>query len=118
MPWPQSRELITAAGFDSEQMRGVIDYRLAAGELLKHVFLEMWLELDEDDEKLFGYCAGLFSDRDRVERALAEAYVARVVALPPSLGSTILLNNPRLIPLLEALPGAVPLRGTVSRQIR
>ena len=78
----RSGELIRAAGFNREQMRTVVDPVVAAGELMNHLYLEMWLALDEDTESLYGYTADLFSDIERLEDTLQRAYLVRLAHLP------------------------------------
>ena len=55
---------------------------MAAGELMNHLYLEMWLALDEDTESLYGYTADLFSDIERLEDTLQRAYLVRLAHLP------------------------------------
>jgi hypothetical protein len=99
-------ELIETAGFDRTQMRSIIDPVAAAGELMNHLFLEMWLTLSHDTEALYAYASELFSDTDRLERTLQRAYLLRLAHFPLTAPfDPLLINNPRLGPFLLALPG-------------
>ena len=101
----RSAELIHAAGFSRDQMRTVVDPVVAAGELMNHLYLEMWLALDEDTEALYSYTAELFSDTERLEDTLHRAYVLRLAHLPTGSFEPLLVNNPRLAAFLLAPPG-------------
>jgi hypothetical protein len=103
----RASELISAAGFDRVRMRALTDPIVAAGELMNHLYLEMWLSLDEDTEALYAYTAELCSDGDRLEETLQRAYMLRIAHLPTSAPfDSLLLNNSQLAPFLLALPGA------------
>jgi hypothetical protein len=98
-------ELIRSAGFDAEQMRMVVDPVVAAGELMNHIYLEMWLALENDNEALYDYVAELFSDHDRLESTMQRAYMLRIAHLAAGAAfDPLLLNSPRLAPFLLSLP--------------
>lgn len=102
----RAAELIRAANLDRERMGAVVDPRVAAGELMNHLYLEMWLTLNEDAEALYAYAAELFSDIDRLRMTLERAYFLRVAHIPPRAPfNPLLLNNSDLIPFLLELPG-------------
>lgn len=99
-------ELVAAAGFDRDAMRRLVDPRVAAGELMNHIYLEKWLELEKDASALYAYVDELMSAPERLDALLCHAYMLRIAHLPASYGGPILLNRPPLAPFLLALPGA------------
>jgi hypothetical protein len=83
-------ELLSAASFDRNQMRTVADPVVAAGELMNHLYLEMWLTFEEDVEALYAYTAELLADEGQLEETLHRAYLLRLAHLPsaaPSLNA-------------------------------
>jgi hypothetical protein len=99
-------ELIRSAGFDAERMRAVVDPVVAAGELMNHIYLEMWLLLENDSEALYHYVGELLADDDRLESTMQQAYMLRIAHLAAGAPvDPLLLNSPRLAPFLLSLWG-------------
>lgn len=98
-------DLIAAAGLALEDVSGAVDPVCACGELVLHIFLESWLERDEDVEKLYAYCERIFTDGS-LASLLLRSYFFRtlIIARFQNVAPVLLLNNPRLAPLLQGLP--------------
>jgi hypothetical protein len=98
-------DLIAAAGLTLPDVVPAVDPICACGELVLHIFLEAWLEHDEDLERLYGYCERIFADLS-FESLLMRAYFFRtlLIARFQKFAPVLLLNNPRLAPLLRNLP--------------
>jgi hypothetical protein len=99
-------ELIRAADFDPDRIGTVVDPRVSAGEVMNHLYLEMWLALDQDAEALYAYAAELFSNLERLRVTAERAYFLRVAHVPSRAPfDPLLLNNSGLVPFLLSLPG-------------
>jgi len=98
-------DLIAAAGLTLPDVLPAVDPICACGELVLHIFLEAWLEYDEDLERLYGYCEQIFTDRS-FESLLSRSYFFRTLIIErlENVAPVLLLNNPRLVPLLGNLP--------------
>lgn len=97
--------LIAAAGLSVADVTPIADPVCACGELVLHLFLEAWLECEQDYEKLYEYCERIFRNEDFAD-LLVRAYFFRTLVLARfhHFAPVILLNNPRLMPLLGDLP--------------
>jgi hypothetical protein len=99
----RSRNLINEAHYTTERvLTEVATLGGAAGELMKHLILEEWLNRDNDLESLYEYCATIFTS-DRIPGMLAESYLLRCTPFSFDIKGTILLNNEHLVPFLDHL---------------
>jgi len=101
-----------ALGLPTADAADLVPYTNAAAELARHLFTEVYLAVDRDEEALYSYCDKLFAAGKDGE-LLTAAYLLRLPIVATAMGggarSRVLLTNPRLAPLLSALPtqGAV-----------
>lgn len=105
----RSASLMKETGFSYDRVLGeVASPGGAAGELMRHLLLEAWLENDEDLERLYTYCDDLLVP-DRAISLLSEAYLLRCTPLAHNFDATLLLNNERLLPFLMHLQSTLDL---------
>jgi hypothetical protein len=101
----QAKEFIESSGYTLEEAGKIIDPFNAAGEAVRHLFLEAYLENDKDIDKLFDYCDSIFQSND-FPKFLTKCYFLRTPFLS-ALGQgdiSLLLTNQKLLPLLDSLP--------------
>lgn len=101
----QSQELIEASGYTLEEAAELINPLNAAGEMVRHIFLETYLESDKDIGGLYDYCDNLFRTQD-INTLLTKNYFLRAPFLS-ALGQgdiSLLLTNQRLLPFFDSLP--------------
>jgi hypothetical protein len=101
----QSQQLVEAAGRTLEEAAEFVDPLNAAGEIVRHIFLEAYLESGEDVNGLFAYCDSLFQT-ESVSSLLTKGYFLRAPFLSAMAQGdvSLLLTNQRLLPLFDALP--------------
>lgn len=102
----RARELITSTGWTTKNFLSSIDTDNACGELVRHIFLEKFLEFDRDLGELYNYAASICTSADFDDR-LADAYALRILGLI-SHGEkkiSIALTNRHLVNFLADLPG-------------
>ena len=102
----RAKELISSAGWTSERFLSIVDVESACGELVRHLFLEKYLELNRNLDELYKYIASVFAQDDFSE-ILASAYALRLLALVGQGKGKIpiALTNPHLANFLADLPG-------------
>lgn len=101
----ETQELIESAGYTLQEAGKFVNPINAAGEAVRHIFLEEYLENGEDINKLFDYCNGLFQSSD-LQDFLTKSYFLRIPFIS-ALGqgdTALLLTNQKLLPLLNSLP--------------
>jgi len=101
----ETQELIESAGYTLEEARKFVNRINAAGEAVRHIFLEEYLENEKNINKLFDYCNGLFQSND-FQDFLTKSYFLRMPFIS-ALGQgdiTLLLTNQKLLPLFESFP--------------
>lgn len=101
----QSQDLIEASGYTIEEAAEVINPLNAAGEVVRHIFLETYLESNKDINGLYSYCDNLFRTQD-IKAFLTKNYLLRAPFLS-ALGQgdkSLLLTNQRLLPFFDSLP--------------
>ncbi len=108
--YPASREaladawmLASSANLDIKQLWKIINPACAAGEIVRHIMLEGYLQCDRNLDALYLYCDDLFRS-ESTERLLVEGYLLRCGILVNSPPTPILLTNERLPRFLSALP--------------
>ena len=85
-----------------------ITHATAASDLIRHIFLEAFLEKSSDTSALYEYCEQLFTNNS-LEHLLLSAYLLRVTALKlVTTTSGVLLINPRVTEFLAAAVPVVP----------
>ena len=99
----RSNTLVASAGFSLDSMASVINPLHASGEIIRHIMLGAFLQLDQDIEALFDYCGDLFT-RERLEHLLAKGYLLRLQMLTQMQHASVLLTNERLTGFLGNLP--------------
>ena len=100
-----AQDLIASSGYTLEQAGNIIDPFNAAGEAVRHLLLEAYLENNKDTGKLFDYCDHLFSSKHFPE-FITKCYFLRIPFLS-ALGQgsrSLMLTNQKLLPLLDSLP--------------
>lgn len=102
-----SRELLSTVEMSpADFFRDCVDQVIAAGEVIRHIFLERWVELGEDTRALAAYCEETFATGRSATELLTLCYLFRVQALGVSsvVGTdSALLTNPRLTSFLLRL---------------
>jgi hypothetical protein len=101
----QAQEFIESAGYSLEEAEKVINPLNAAGEAIRHIFLESYLENDKNINGLYDYCNNLFQSKE-VSAFLTKSYFLRALFIS-ALGQgdiSILLTNQNLLPLFDSLP--------------
>lgn len=98
-----STTLITSAGFSLDSISDIIDPFHASGEIIRHIMLETFLELDKDIESLYEYCGRLLT-AEPLPHLLAKGYFLRARFLSQMLQGPVLLTNERLCQFLDRLP--------------
>jgi len=100
-------ELIAQIGISPQEAVSFVNPYVAAGELMNHIYLDMWWELDQDSEALYRYVTEVFSDHKRFSELLTRVYLLRICHLPAGGPfNPLMLNNPSLVPFLLAVPGS------------
>lgn len=101
----ESATLVASSGMSMEEVAELISRDNASGEIIRHIMLERFLELDEDVDTLFDYCGKLFA-RERLEELLTKGYLLRLPMWRDLTVSdtTVMLTNERLSKFLSALP--------------
>ena len=99
----RSEMLATSTGMSLDGLADLINPYTAAGEIIRHIMLEAFLEHDEDIERLFNYCSGLFGS-EPPSHILAKGYLLRLQLLEAMRDAAILLTNERLVSFIEQLP--------------
>src|SRR5215831_10835702 len=104
----KAKELIASSGWTPDRFLSVIEFESACGELVRHIFLEKYLELGTDLDGLYEYVASVFRE-ETFPSVLAPAYALRLLGL---LGESktphpVALTNVRLLDFLADLPGPV-----------
>ena len=97
----RSEELLERAERAGVEIGRTTSFPVACGELVRHVFLKLYLEEDEDIDRLYRASAEVFRS-EGLERRLLQAALLRLTSFERPPGD-LLLNNPGLLPLLEAL---------------
>jgi len=98
-----SDKLAVSAGFSLDSMFSMINPLNASGEIIRHIMLEAFLELNHDTEALFEYCDNLFT-RESIPHLLVKGYLLRLQGLEQMQNVSILLTNERLQQFLNKLP--------------
>jgi hypothetical protein len=92
--------LIDDSGFAITELARMMDPGIAGAELLRHAFLERWLECGAELEALYDVCSTVFERQD-FERRLLQAYLLRFAIFNGvNATSKLLLSNERLLPLI------------------
>jgi hypothetical protein len=97
--------LASATGMSLDAIASICGMGQSCGELVYHLVVETYLELNQDIDATFKYCEELFS-REPLPHLLAKAYLMRLRAVRGFLSGPmpVLLTNPALLTLLERLP--------------
>jgi hypothetical protein len=97
--------MIASAGYSLREAANFVHPANAAGEVVRHIFLEAFTSLDQEISRLFDYCDQLFTNNS-IEELLVKSYFLRLPMLQGHIrGSTrILLTNELLLQFLERLP--------------
>src|SRR5262249_30754745 len=74
------KELIASSGWTPDRFLSVIEFESACGELVRHIFLEKYLELGTDLDGLYEYVASVFRE-ETFPSVLAPAYALRLLGL-------------------------------------
>ena len=100
-----SQEYLESAGYDLETAHRMINPLNAAGEAIRHIFLEKFLELGEDTGRLYDYCGSLFRETSP-DNFLTKSYFLRLPMMKAVGQSTqsLMLTNPSLLELLDSMP--------------
>jgi hypothetical protein len=80
-------------------VKNAVDPMVALGELVRHVFLELWLENDRKLEGLYNACGNVFAENG-FEQQLERAYFLRLGAFE-EVPNPLLLSNSSLLPLIS-----------------
>jgi len=107
----RSSILATSSGLSLDAIANMINPFNASGEIIRHIMLEAFLELDEDVEALFKYCGELFA-RESLPHLLVKGYFLRMPMLTQNPGTPVLLTNENLTEFLSALPIEATVEGT------
>lgn len=101
----RAKELLASSGWTAERFLSSIDIANACGELVRHIFLEKYLEFNRDVSALYDVAAHVFGHQD-LSTVLASAYCLRLQALAGSrgVGLPVALTNPNLAEFLADLP--------------
>ena len=92
----KSQELIDLSGKSFESIKKMINPISASGELIRHIMLETFLELDQDVDRLFTYCSTLF-EGELLDYLLVKSYLLRLQSLSSiAKGSSIGITNLRI----------------------
>jgi len=95
-----SLELIKSRGKTIETVAPTINPSNAAGEIIRHIMMEAFLELGQNIERLYEYCGTLFTE-ESIEKLLVKGYLLRIKLLS-QIGNTvpIMLTNEAIWNLL------------------
>jgi hypothetical protein len=99
----ESKELIFSTGLSYPTLERMINPANAAGEIVRHVLLEGYLECNEDPGALYNYCDKFFR-KEPISEMLIVGYFLRMRILGIMRGRPILLTNTRLTEFLKSLP--------------
>jgi hypothetical protein len=99
-------EFISSAGWTTDKYLSSVDTDNACGELVRHIFLEKFIELDRNVVELYKYSRYIFTS-DNLPSLLANAYALRMLGLVSQGQAKIPIaqTNPRLVDFLADLPG-------------
>ncbi len=98
-----SNSLIASSGLSLDTVADIIDPFLASGEIMRHIMLEMFLQLNENIEALYNYCGNLFRGQP-IQHLLTKGYFLRVQFLARIRQGPVLLTNQNLSQFLDKLP--------------
>lgn len=99
----RSSILAASSGLSLDSIAEMINPLNASGEIIRHILLEAFLELNKDIDALFKYCGELFR-REPLPHLLAKGYFLRVQMLTEIKKAPLLLTNERLTKFLDNLP--------------
>jgi len=104
-PLKRAAELVEFMGLSNQDCQRVIDPWTASSELIRHVFLEAFLEHDKNLDSLYDYCGTLLRETSR-ETLLACGYLLRLRLLEKvgGAGRRVLLSNENTVEILTKLP--------------
>ncbi len=88
----RSDKLIKSQNLSFEKVYPYIDPMNASGEIIRHIFLEMYLSLNKDIDSLYKYCEELFT-KQSIEELLVKGYLLRLNFLENVKNHPILLTN-------------------------
>ena len=100
-----TRRLLKDLHFERKDLLGSVDFIVAAGDVARHLLLEVWLELEKDVEALYNHCERVFG-RNQQEELLLSVYFTRLASLARFSGQDsglIMLSNPQLVPFFSQL---------------
>jgi hypothetical protein len=96
-------EWVAAAGYEYRELMDAAIAPLGAAELARHIFLEMYLELDCDIEALYRYCDYILVPSS-LDSLVVASYLLRLhILLSSPRDAPLLLTNEALAPLIEKL---------------
>lgn len=97
--------LVESSAMSKESIKNLINIPNAAGEIVRHIMVEAFLEKGEDVGALFEYCGSFFRD-EQISHLLVRAYFLRLLVLKRIYRSRtpLLLNNPDLAEFFTSLP--------------
>ena len=99
----RSSILAESSGLSLDSIAEMINPSTASGEIMRHIQLEAFLELDKDINALFEYC-GEFFVREPLPHLLTKAYLLRLQMLTKMRKAPLLLTNERLTKFFDNLP--------------
>jgi len=99
-----SAQLVTRSRLGMKSVAKLIDPINAAGELVRHIMLDKYLEVGQDVGHLYEYCDQLFR-RESLETLLTKAYLLRLPMITSGQSSSVsvMLTNERLASLFSRL---------------
>lgn len=101
----RARAAIHSSGWSADKFVSLIGRDDAYGELIRHIFLEKYLEYNRNLDELYRYCERVFQP-NVLSDFLACSYGARLFALVGEQGriSSLAITKPELIRFLADLP--------------
>ena len=106
--YEQVNNWVAASGYTYEQLIKMVVPTLGSAELSRHIFLERYLELECDLDRLYDYCEIILTS-DSIDSLIVASYLLRlqiVLNVEDIIGqesAEILLTNECLAPLIEKL---------------
>jgi hypothetical protein len=102
----KARDLISTSGWTPDRLLSSIDFDNACGELVRHIFLEKYLEFGRNLDDLNNYAREMLT-RGNLSEILSSAYALRLLAITGQIKGghiSVALTNPHLANFLADLP--------------
>jgi hypothetical protein len=97
---------VAMSGFKYEELKSIAIPPLGAAELARHIFLEQYLEFEQDLESLYEYCEKILKP-DSIDSLVIASYLLRLqilLSIPSDV--PVLFTNEALVPFFEKLISA------------